>query len=1060
MDSVDVGRALLGRGSGSAPSGAVTQISALAASDSASGMVDVWIEGELVECACNVSVKAGQTVAVSVVNRRPTVTGVAGWGDGVAVKIGEIAAEVAYIDQAYIQELVANSVTAASIVAASAYVGLLEAGDVSADELNAAVAEIGRLDADELNAAVAKLGELDADVINAAIAKVGRLDVESIEVAVAKIGELDVDQLSAVVAKVGRLDADAIEAAVAKVGELDAGKLDADMANIDVANVSQAYVDWLSAGYARIAQGVIDNAKIRFADVQDVHIQSAMVEVAEIRDMLVKSGIIGEFVSESGKVTGVLDAVRINADTITGGTLSVDRLLLRGEGGLFYAVNATTDGVTAEQLSTDEYRNALHGDNIVASSVTADKISVSDLVAFGATIGGLVIEDGCLRSFAKSSLGSESAGFYLGRDGSFNLGGRGRIKYDAARDSLEIRASNISVDASPLVVATKDEFYSSTSPTALSGGSWSGAAPAWSAGRYVWRRMRVDYSDGSYDFEPSDKGVCITGNTGPQGSAGKDGAAGAPGKDGAPGKGVKSTAVAYQASASGTSAPTGGWSASVPSVAANQYLWTRIVLAYTDGTSTTAYSVGKMGANGANGAAGAPGTPGAAGVGVKSAAVTYQASASGTTAPTGSWSAGVPSVAANQYLWTRIVITYTDGTSSTAYSVGKMGATGATGAPGKDGAAGKPGADGADGKMLYGACNTAAATAAKVTASNIAGFSLYVGATVSIKFTYANTAASPTLNVNGTGAKQIRLNGANSAYWAAGATVALVYDGTYWQVCNTPLYGSTSTIGNPAGGNVYTDGGGIEIRSGATALARIKATLVELGCNAKTAVIKLCGGIGTMCARVGETRDVFGVNYDVNAGEPLAVDTVLGGYNASVLGSVVSAWGSVETLLGKAGKPTRIYGNAYVNGTYFYGDGDWFFTWGVAATKLCTQKSSAYPVYGGRVVYENSSGNAGTVTVSETLANFFYAEIYFGKPEGSKWVVGCSKVHSPNGKRVTLTTSQIASDGNTRQILTRSYSLSGTTIAPLAPGRYYNLNTNSYGDDGTSMKIYRVVGYR
>ena len=165
---------------------------------------------------------------------------------------------------------------------------------------------------------------------------------------------------------------------------------------IDNATIGHADVDGLDANYAHVTEGVIDNATIDFADVNDAQITSAMVDVAEIRDMLVKSGIVGEFTSESGTVTGVLDAVEINADTIKTGTLAVDRLLLRGEGGLFYEINRTTDGITSEQLSQEEYRNALHGSNIIASSITADKISVSDLVAFGATIGGLVIEDGCI----------------------------------------------------------------------------------------------------------------------------------------------------------------------------------------------------------------------------------------------------------------------------------------------------------------------------------------------------------------------------------------------------------------------------------------------------------------------------------------------------------------------------------------------------------------------------------------------------------------------------------------------------------------------------------------
>ena len=151
---------------------------------------------------------------------------------------------------------------------------------------------------------------------------------------------------------------------------------------------------------------------------------------------------------------------------------------------------------------------------------------------------------------------------------------------------------------------------------------------------------------------------------------------GATGKPGTDGRGISSTAVTYQASTSGTTVPTGTWSSTIPSVSANQYLWTRTVITYTDGATSTSYSIGKMGANGATGAAGK---------GIKSTAVTYQAATSGTTVPTGPWSSTIPSVSANQYLWTRTVITYTDGTTSTSYSIGKMGATGAKGDKGEAG---------------------------------------------------------------------------------------------------------------------------------------------------------------------------------------------------------------------------------------------------------------------------------------------------------------------------------------------------------------------------------------
>ena len=68
---------------------------------------------------------------------------------------------------------------------------------------------------------------------------------------------------------------------------------------------------------------------------------------------------------------------------------------------------------------------------------------------------------------------------------------------------------------------------------------------------------------------------------------------------------------------------------------------------------------------------GATGSKGDAGKGIKSAAITYQLSASSTTAPTGTWTASIPAADASKpYLWTKTVLTYTDETTSTGYSVG------------------------------------------------------------------------------------------------------------------------------------------------------------------------------------------------------------------------------------------------------------------------------------------------------------------------------------------------------------------------------------------------------
>lgn len=100
----------------------------------------------------------------------------------------------------------------------------------------------------------------------------------------------------------------------------------------------------------------------------------------------------------------------------------------------------------------------------------------------------------------------------------------------------------------------------------------------------------------------------------------------------------------------------------------------------------------------------------------------------------------------------------------------------------------------------YGTCTVAQGTAAK-TVSSVTGvnskFNLVTGATIRVKFSNANTAASPTLNVCGTGTKNIKKYGttASMAYmWQAGEIVEFVYDGTNYVMTKGGL-GTTTYYG-------------------------------------------------------------------------------------------------------------------------------------------------------------------------------------------------------------------------------------------------------------------------
>ena len=148
-------------------------------------------------------------------------------------------------------------------------------------------------------------------------------------------------------------------------------------------------------------------------------------------------------------------------------------------------------------------------------------------------------------------------------------------------------------------------------------------------------------------------------------SCGKQGPQGVKGQDGTSIK-ITSKSVTYQTSTSGTTAPTGTWSTTVPTVNNGQYLWTKTTVQYSDGNKTEAYSVSYKGTNGTNGTS----------VTVSKTEVTYQVSASGTTAPTGTWSTTMPSCDQGQYLWTKTYVKYSDGKETTSYSVSYKGVDG------------------------------------------------------------------------------------------------------------------------------------------------------------------------------------------------------------------------------------------------------------------------------------------------------------------------------------------------------------------------------------------------
>lgn len=145
------------------------------------------------------------------------------------------------------------------------------------------------------------------------------------------------------------------------------------------------------------------------------------------------------------------------------------------------------------------------------------------------------------------------------------------------------------------------------------------------------------------------------------------------GPRGETGVGIKSTTVRYGVSDSASTQPSDtSWQSTIPVVADGKYLWTQTIIDYTDDTDTVTYTYAKQGVKGDTGSAGSS---------VTVSKIEYQAGTSAITAPTGTWSSSVVSVAEGNYLWTKT--TFSD--NKVAYGVAKQGVKGDKGDKGDAG---------------------------------------------------------------------------------------------------------------------------------------------------------------------------------------------------------------------------------------------------------------------------------------------------------------------------------------------------------------------------------------
>lgn len=421
-------------------------------------------------------------------------------------------------------------------------------------EFNTVVAD--KVSTEQLQAAEGRITNLESDNVNVK----NELKAQSASITNLDAKKASIDELKATNASIDNM----------KANMLTTDTLDAKYATIKNLEATDATIHNLSADYGVFKQATVDDLKARKAEIDDLstnklnatdaeinyaNIDFTNIGVAAIKQFYATSGIIKDLVIGDQTVTGEIVGVTIKGDLIEGNTIVADKLVMKGDDGLFYKLNmSAANGVNAEQTSY----NSINGNIITAKSITATQISVKDLVAFDATIAGFKIMDTAIYSTGKDSATSTVRGIYLGKDGQVGFGdGNNYIKFYIDTDGkykLGISAESLTfstgqsvkdaidevdskVDAIKSIDSTTIGYLVGDSGTTPPTGIWSASVPVVPNGKYLWCKKITTYTDGSHDYEYS---VSRTGDKGEQGIPGLQGIQGEKGEQGIQGpQGIK-----------------------------------------------------------------------------------------------------------------------------------------------------------------------------------------------------------------------------------------------------------------------------------------------------------------------------------------------------------------------------------------------------------------------------------------------------------------------------------------------------------------------------------------
>ena len=366
--------------------------------------------------------------------------------------------------------------------------------------------------------------EINADIVQVfENLKVINLDVDNLHANKADIDLANINKASIKTAMIADAQITTVKIKDASITSAKIIDASIETAKIKDGAITNAKIENAAIDTAKIKDAAITSAKIKEGEIETAHIGDAQVSTAKIADASITSakiveGAITGATIHDGAITNakIADASitnakidSLNAEKITSGTLATERLIL---------IDNETGKVSVITAMNEQAKNMLDGAVIREKSIDAAKITVADLEAFKATIGGFNIDSSSIHS-KKTAIDDPTEGVYIGltgigvgdgnthgisgspfevyADGTVKMRGKnGSIMFDPVSGNIDIVATNFSIGTNAVVVSTQVTYQAGESGTEVPTGEWLERIPTVNDGEYLWTKTLTNYSNG------------------------------------------------------------------------------------------------------------------------------------------------------------------------------------------------------------------------------------------------------------------------------------------------------------------------------------------------------------------------------------------------------------------------------------------------------------------------------------------------------------------------------------------------------------------------------------